>query len=103
MEGVITGIAEDHRRREVVVKHKSVVPVTTVDLDRSADITIVIDPLNDATLHRLAILIDLNGRHHTLADLLVCPQQEEIRLVCTEDPQPVNSRITPRFIKDIDA
>ena len=102
LEGIVACVAEDDRRRQVVVQDEGVVAVAPVDFDRTADVAVVVDPLNDAARDWLAVLVDFDGRNHTLPDVLVGPQQEEVYFVGPEDPETVDAGVAPGLIEDVD-
>ena len=103
LEGVVAGVAKDGGRREVVVEHEGIVAVAAVDLDRAADVGVVVDAFDDATGHRHPVCVHLDRRHHADADILVRPQQEEVGLIGAVDAQPVDAGIAMRLVEHVDA
>ncbi len=102
LEGVVARIAVNHHRREVVIEHKGVVARPAVYLNRPVNVAVVVDPLDHPALHRHPVLVDLDRRHHPPAHVAVRPNEEEVRLLRAEDPQPINARIALGLVEHVD-
>ena len=103
LEGVDAGIAEDGGWREVVVEDEGIVAVAAEDLDRAADVGVVVDAFEHPACHRHAVGVDLDSGDHADTRLLVGAEQEVIDLVGAVDAQPVDARIAARLVEDVDA
>ena len=103
LEGIAAGIAEDSRRRQIVIEDEDIVTVATEDLDRTADVGVVVDALDDATRHRQAVRIDLDRCDHAYSGSLVGPQKEVVDFVGAIDAQAVDAVIARRLVEHVDA
>ena len=103
LEGVGPGVAEDGGRREVVVEHEGVVAGAAVNLDRTADVGVVIDALDHAACHRQPVGIDLDGGDHADADVVVGAQEEEVGQIGAVDAQAVDAGVAARLVEHVDA
>ena len=96
LERVVAGVAEDRRRREVVVEHEGVVAVAAEDLDAAVDLAVVVDALEDAARNELAVRPTSNAATIALRSTTVGrlgAQQEEVGVVGAVDPEDVDAGV----------
>ena len=95
LERVVALVAEDRRRREVVVHDERVVAVAAEDLDAAVDLAVVVDALGDARRRRAdrATWNAATMPRRGWSTESVARKQEDVRGVGAEDAQLVDARV----------